>query len=125
MAPRQSVLIVDRLPETREVLRTVLESRGLSCIEADAPNRGAELVRTHHPDLIVLDLESDAMGSPADSDPVVEASQQFATPIVMLGHVRRGTPLEASGAVLRKPYHYAPLIRKIEELLAGSQRSAA
>jgi len=119
------VLIVDRLPETREVLRTVLECRGWHIIEAYAPNQGAEMVRTYHPDLIVLDLETDAVGNSHDCDPVVEASQQYATPLVMLGNVRRGAPLEGSGSVLRKPYHYAPLIRKIEELLACSRRSAA
>lgn len=125
MAPRRSVLIVDRLPETREVLRTVLECRGWHIIEADAPNQGAEMVRTHHPDLVVLDLETDPIPSDYDCQAVVEASDASATPIVMLGNVRRDVPPTASQAVLRKPYHYGPLIRKIEELLASSQRSAA
>ncbi len=125
MAPRRSLLIIDRLPESREVLRTVLECRGWHIIEANAPNQGAEMVRMHHPDLVVLDLETDAISSDHDCDGVVKASQQQATPIVILGNVRRGAPLEASGAVLQKPYHYAPLIRKIEELLACSRRSAA
>ena len=125
MAPRQSVLIVDRLPETREVLRTVLECRGWHIIEADAPNQGAEMVRTHHPDLVVLDLETDPIPSDYDCQAVVQASDESSTPIVMLGNVRRDAPPTSSQAVLRKPYHYGPLIRKIEELLAGSQRSAA
>lgn len=125
MSPRQSVLIVDRLPETREVLRTVLECRGWDIIEADAPTQGAEMVRKHHPDLVVLDLETDPVPSDYDCEAILAASDQSATPIVMLGNIRRETRISTNQAVLRKPYHYAPLIRKIEELLAGSERAAA
>ncbi len=125
MSPRRSVLIVDRLPETREVLRTILECRGWEIIEADAPTRGAEMVQQLHPDLVVLDLETDPVPSDYDCEAILAASDQSSTPIVMLGNIRREREITANQAVLRKPYHYAPLIRKIEELLAGSQRTAA
>ena len=57
MAPRYSVLIVDPLEETREVLRTALESRGVRILATDEPARGLALAREHGPDLIVLDVE--------------------------------------------------------------------
>lgn len=83
------------------------------------------MVQQLHPDLVVLDLETDPVPSDYDCEAILAASDQSSTPIVMLGNIRREREITANQAVLRKPYHYAPLIRKIEELLAGSQRTAA
>ncbi len=55
---RPSVLIVDRSKDSREVLRTVLEKRGVRTWEAAEARRGVELARQHHPQVIVLDLEA-------------------------------------------------------------------
>jgi CheY-like chemotaxis protein len=107
----RSVLIVDPSEESREVLQTALERRGLRTFSAGEARRGLDLARRHHPDLIVLDLELDDCGT-----------DQFGennTPLVLLGSLRRGDPLTA-GEFVPKPYHYAPLIRKIEELLEAS-----
>ena len=54
-----SVLIVDRSEETREVLQTVLERRGVRTLAAGRTAAGLDLARRHQPDLIVLDLELD------------------------------------------------------------------
>ncbi len=118
MDHQRSVLIVDRSEETREVLKTALERRGLRTFAASRGGRGLELARRHHPDLIVLDLELD------DSDPETFAEQSRAdkAPLVVLGSVRR-EPLGISEAeFVAKPYHYGPLVRRIEELLAAVQQ---
>ena len=67
MPSAQSVLIVDRLSETREVLRTVLERRGLRVYEATEQTEGWKLARQHHPDLIVIDVEDS--GPSPDGEP--------------------------------------------------------
>ena len=122
LARQCSVLIVDRSEETREVLRTALERRGMHILATSRAQRGRELAQQHHPDLIVLDLE-------VDDSPTTGAVQDWAkntprgpTPIVMLGSVRRSAAARA-GEFVAKPYHYAPLIRRIEELL-GTVRPA-
>ena len=56
--PRRSVLIVDRSEDSREVLRTVLEKRGVRTWEATEARQGVELARQHHPQVIVLDLDT-------------------------------------------------------------------
>ena len=61
MNGQRSVLIVDRSEETREVLQTVLERRGVRTLAAGRAEMGLELARRHHPDLVVLDLEIDDM----------------------------------------------------------------
>ncbi len=132
---QRSVLIVDRSEETREVLQTVLERRGVRILAAGRAEKGLELARRHHPDLVVLDLEMDDMPaeqfrsagvSPADcgdcgagETPAPQYQPQF----VLLGSLRRqGNDLPGSEFVA-KPYHYGLLIRKIEELLDNTRES--
>jgi CheY-like chemotaxis protein len=125
LRPNRSVLIVDPSPETRDVLRTALERQGTRVLEAAEAQRGLELARQHCPDVIVLDLELDA----ARDQPVAGAfqaqSQLHATPLVMLGSARRLRQTLPTGQFIAKPYHYGPLIRKIEELLEGARRPLA
>ena len=55
---QRSVLIVDPSEETREVLQTALERRGVRILATGQVKRGRELAQRHQPDLIVLDVES-------------------------------------------------------------------
>ena len=124
MVPKRSVLVVDRSEETREVLRTALEGRGLRILAASRARRGLELARQHRPDLIVLDLEVESAGPEALCRPFARQSREHQSFLVMLGTLRRGPSGLTGGELVAKPYHYGPLIRKIEELLdATSQLS--
>jgi DNA-binding NtrC family response regulator len=116
---RQSVLIVDSSEETREVLQTALERRGVRIFAASRARQGLKLARQHHPDVIVLDLE--VKGGGADRLPArfAEQSPPEGQRLVLLGSLRRGKPAPR-GEFVAKPYHYGPLIRKIEELLKRS-----
>jgi CheY-like chemotaxis protein len=129
---QRSVLIVDRSEETREVLQTVLERRGVRILAAGRAEKGLELARRHHPDLVVLDLEVDdvsaeqfcsASVSPADCGAGETPAPQYQPRFVLLGSLRRqGNDLPGSEFVA-KPYHYGLLIRKIEELLDNTRES--
>ena len=123
MDSQPSVLIVDRSDESREVLRTVLAQRGLRIFEANAAEQGLKLAREHQPDLIVVDVEVESSSPEQITDDFALASQSHRTPLVVLGTVRRKLPQFPSDRILRKPYHYAPLIRKIEELLEAGAES--
>jgi len=114
---QRSVLIVDHSEETREVLQTALERRGWRTFSASRARTGLELARRHRVDLIVLDLELEH--SPSEDLPgsFAEQSRDGHTPLVMLGTVRRDVENLPEGEFVAKPYHYGPLIRKIEELL--------
>jgi CheY-like chemotaxis protein len=114
------VLIVDRSPESREVLRTILELRGASTLETDQPERACLLAEQFCPDLIVLDADSDLDDIPNATDDLREAAGRTATPIVILGTLRRPSGQLPAGQILAKPYHYGALIRRIDDLLAAS-----
>jgi CheY-like chemotaxis protein len=119
---KRSVLVVDRSEENREVLRTALERRGVTFLEASRTQRGLELARQHHPDLIVLDLECSSATPEEVCRPFAQEIRHDHTPLVVIGNIRRGSTRPSQAEIVTKPYHFGHLIRKIEELLdAGGQ----
>lgn len=107
------VLIVDPSQENREVLKAALERRGIQILEAQRADEGRRLIARHHPDLVLVDADETA----EQGDDLAELAADE-RPTIVLGRARlAGQPL-AQGEFVRKPYHYAPLIRKIEALLA-------
>lgn len=121
---QQSVLIVDESSETREVLQTVLERRGVHTLSAARTEIGLQLAQQHHPDLIVLDLDTfDApeqlVGRVAD----LSHQARYQPRMVLLGSLRGWHGRRPEGEFVSKPYHYGPLIRRIEELLGHYQET--
>lgn len=78
---------------------------------------GLEMAKRHHPDLIVLDLELDESSPEHLSAPFAEQARADHASFVVLGSVRRRNSCLPNAEFVAKPYHYAPLIRRIEELL--------
>ena len=113
------VLIVDRSAECREVLRTILERRGAATLEADRPEQAIPLADRFQPDLIVLDADSDQTAGAATEN-LREVAARTATPIVILGTLRRAQGQLPPGQFVAKPYHYGQLLRKIDDLLAAA-----
>jgi len=120
-APHQRVLIVDTSEESREVLRTVLERRGVECYEASEGRLGLELAQLHHPQVIVLDEES-VLPEDQTTRSGFAASSQDAS-VVLLATARRNAEEWTPGSVVSKPYHYAALVHTIERLLNRSADS--
>ena len=114
-ATAASVLIVDQSEETREVLRTVLERRGVDIWEAQQAADGLEILRQHHPAVVVLDLEVDASASVQEA--FENESQRSDASLVVLGRVKGARDAPSGSRTIEKPYHYGPLIRTIEQLL--------
>jgi CheY-like chemotaxis protein len=118
LSPR--VLIVDASRESREVLRMLLELRGATTIEAEDPEQALQLTHAVRPDLIVLDTDSDSTTTGTPTNDLREAASRNHTPIVILGKLRQLHGNLESGQIVAKPYHYGPLIRKIDGLLAAA-----
>jgi DNA-binding response OmpR family regulator len=110
-----SILVIDRSHETREVLRLALERRGLRVLAATDSSVGWAMARLHHPEIVVFDLDSDDLAKPSVREFAASIQQQRGT-LVILGN----PALESNfpvGEFIAKPYHYKPLVLKIEELL--------
>jgi CheY-like chemotaxis protein len=113
-------LIVDESEDSREVLKTALERRGLDILEASQASHGLALARRHQPRVIVLDLEiADAARQQLCND-FAQQSSQDPPLLVVIGTARRSfhpPPNVAADQLVPKPYHYGQLIRKIEQLM--------
>ncbi len=115
------VLVVDPAEETQEVLRFALESRGLRILQARAAAQAVDLAREHRPDVIVLDLEIEtdelqADGGPPQWSETIRAQAGAAeTHVILLGTLRQAR--RSGEELMAKPYHYAPLIQRIEAIL--------
>ena len=125
-----SVLIVDRSQDSREVLKTILEARGVSTFEAKHGAEGLEILREQHPRVVVVDLEIDESGPSEWQGAFQDESRRSDASLVMLGKVSRsdgfpeGDSSSADCRVIAKPYHYGPLIRTIEQLLQQQDAAA-
>lgn len=118
MVAMKSVLVVDPSDETRDILCSVLQQRGLRTWGARRTTEARELVETHAPDCIVVDLDDRLPGQ----TPCEVAAQlgDRAVFVFLSATCRRAAQLPAPGELVAKPYQYAPLIRKIEVLLAAT-----
>lgn len=123
-ATRRSVLIVDDSRDAREVLRAVLELRGWNIIEADDAADGLAKAEALHPDVIVLDADTAAVDDAAMQSSFQDASRKHNGSLVVIGQARFKAAREARERVVAKPYHYAPLIRTIDELAASALAKA-
>jgi len=117
---RPRVLIIDRSAESREVLRTLLEWRGAATLEAERPEHALGLAEQFRPDLIVLDIDSDATATGDGTNRLCAAAGRSDTPIVILGKLQQPNSHIPPGEIVAKPYHYGPLIRRIDDLLAAA-----
>jgi DNA-binding response OmpR family regulator len=109
------VLVVDRSEETREVLAACLQRRGIHTCSADGCEEAMELAGIHAPDLVILDLDLLDTASAAARQALAGIVDSL--PVIGLGSVRQRRKPLPGGEFVLKPYHYGPLIRKIEELL--------
>lgn len=130
MVARPCVLVVDPSEESREVLRTALSRNGAEILEASRAEEGMELARSCQPDVIVLDLECEPARAATVAEGFRDLSAAHPASMVVLGTARQSRQVEfeqpfSQGQFLRKPYHYGPLIRKIEELLAVHEQPSA
>lgn len=110
------VLLVDQSDDSRDVLRTVLERRGVEIFEAPTARTGLEMLRQHHPDVIVLDLEAEAANDVTVRAAYDNERASNRAEMVILGNLRQDQQT-ADQHIVRKPYHYGPLIQKIEQLV--------
>ncbi|MCA9155096.1 MAG: hypothetical protein KDA62_09980 [Planctomycetales bacterium] len=115
-SPR-SVLIIDNSAESREVFRTVLSTRGIELLEASNARQGLEMLRQHHPRVVVLDLEAQQADDEMLRDEYDHESASQQASLVILGTARRYDAALPKDRVVPKPYHYGPVIRTIERLL--------
>jgi len=113
------VLIVDASRESRDILRTLLDRQGTEILETAQVQEATAIADRQQPDLIVCDADGDRSPAKWATRRLACQASRSAIPIVVLGTVRRDFSPLPGWDLVAKPYHYAPLIRKIEKLLGN------
>lgn len=82
---RPTVLVVDDVPETRELLRFLLQDEGISVVgEAGTGEQALELAQSLRPDVVLMDMMMPGMDGVSATRAIVDALP--ATKIVMLSY---------------------------------------
>ena len=82
---RPTVLVVDDVPETRELLRFLLQDEGITVVgEAGTGEQALELARSLRPDVVLMDMMMPGMDGVSATRAIVDALP--ATKIVMLSY---------------------------------------
>ena len=115
------VLIVDRSTENREVLRTVLQRNGCEIFESDEAAEGLSLAEKCRAQLLIVDLDTVDPAGPDVLEGFDEQARSENGSVLLLGRISKSKDGIDLKNVVAKPYHYAPLIRKIEELLRQAE----
>lgn len=101
MSHRQEVVVVDGLPETTQVLRAVLEPRGLHVSRRTSRQVPLESSAKSSRVLVLHDA----------TDPVIDG------PCVVVGRIVNPTDVENDSRSLPLPFHYADLIAAIDAVM--------
>jgi CheY-like chemotaxis protein len=111
---KQRVLVVDGLSETEEVLRAVLEPRGLM-VDRIRSAATEELAAKRRPSVMVLHV--DQVPSPA-----TRPADWQNVPRIVIGAAKIDDACEPAAGehYLEQPFQYGELIRTIERLLAAA-----
>lgn len=127
-----NILVVDDDPDMLLATKLCLESGGHKVIEAHSGPEGLAAVKTHKPDLIVLDV---MMGTTTEGfqvalklrspDPTSEYKAHSAIPIIMLTAIHTTTPLRfgpdqdylPADAFMDKPLDPVKMLQQVDKLL--------
>ena len=119
MPAKARVLIVDASRESRDILRTLLDRQGTEILETAQVGAATAIADREQPDLIVCDADSDQTPDNQATFELARQASRSAIPIVVLGTVQRDFGPQSGRNLVSKPYHYGPLLRKIESLLGN------
>ena len=111
MASGQRVLLVDGLSETEEVLKAVLEPRGLHVDHVSGPPHDGTASDSLPPHVLVIHDDGDS----ADGS---DRNGWRRIPQVIIGSAEVAPMSDDRHRYLREPFQYRELIQAIEQLLA-------
>ena len=116
------VLVVEDQDDNRKIVRDLLTNSGFEVIEAINGIKGVQLARTHHPDLILMDIQLPGIDGyeatrQIKNDPILKDIPV----IVVTSYALSGDDKKAfeagCDAYIAKPFSPRALLVKIQEFL--------
>ena len=115
------MLVVDDDPDIRELLFTALEDEGFEVVPAANGQEALAIIRTFHPDVIVLDLMMPVMDGWQFASELRARDEDI--PIVLLSAARdlRTHAKNLSAAeIIEKPFDLSELLPKIAKVASAA-----
>lgn len=116
------VLVVEDQDDNRRIVRDLLTTSGIEVIEAITGLEGVQLARTHHPDLILMDIQLPGIdGYEATRQIKTDPSLKHIPILVVTSYALSGDDTKAfeagCDAYIAKPYSPRELLIRIQEFL--------
>ena len=116
------VLVIEDHEDNRRILRDLLTSAGYEPIEAVTGEEGVTLAETHHPDLILMDIQLPGLdGYEATRRIKANPALRQIPVIAVTSYALRGDEVKAKeagcDAYVTKPFSPRALLAKIREYL--------
>jgi DNA-binding response OmpR family regulator len=122
---KKKILIVDDEPDALFILQKELTARDYSVITASNGRDAISLVRSQHPDLIILDVAMPDMDGGQVAEKLQEGLSTKDIPIIFLTALFPKRKGEEQGRVvaghvfIAKPYDIDELVAQMEKLILG------
>src|SRR5438105_1674439 len=122
-SPHPRILYIEDNPESRALVRNVLEPRGFDVLEASDGIAGIDLAISAHPDLILCDIEMPGIDGYETATRLRSYRGLDACPIVVLtSHGDRGLSLSIGcDGYIEKPIDVEKFPGQLRELLKGTR----
>lgn len=115
-------LIVDDIPSNRSVVKILLETAGIHCEECTNGREALDMVKTHKPDFILMDLMMPVMDGITATEVIKNDYQNISLPIIAL--TAKGSGFDSVevdrslfNGFIQKPFKAGDLFQTIEECL--------
>jgi CheY-like chemotaxis protein len=123
-APPPLVLVVDDVPDTRRLMRRVLERDGLAVVEAGTGEAALEAIEREHPALVVLDLRLPGITGfdvarwvRAHADQDIARTKLLACSASVQPEVQREALDAGADAFEGKPFEVGAFVARVQQLL--------
>jgi len=120
---QRTILVVDDFDDTRLLLRTWLQKKGYRILEAENGTEAVVRAETHHPDLIIMDVEMPELDGLAATRQIRASNHGRTLPIVAVSaygaDLFRDSALEAGcNEYVSTPFEPIELEKLIRSLLS-------
>ncbi len=126
MSPVAQVLVIDDDPDFVEYVRIILETNGYAVLCAYNADHGLDLLRTKHPDIVLLDIMMSYKMTGLDVTRTIHQDSDLCTiPLIVISSVLPGAQAlqdqvepDSIAAFLTKPVEPSELLCLVAETIA-------
>ncbi len=115
----KKILVVDDVPDVREILSDFLSMKGFRVFEAENGKVGLEIFEKEHPDLAIVDIEMPVMNGIQFTEKVHEQNPDFPV-IIITAFIQKYKKADFKklniAALVSKPLDLNKLYEKIQQI---------